>query len=121
MRIWKLLFKRNRVFKHRSLFPFACLIVMDSGKNWLHKYFTFLQEFLPPHIRNNLIFFRIICYVMTNIHFSDFDNKNLPNPYVLKFPSKLLLEKRMFTLTYVDFVYETSISIWEFELMIVTK
>jgi len=40
---------------------------------------------------------------MTNIHFSDFDNKNLPNPYVLKFPSKLLLEKRMFTLTYVDF------------------
>ena len=59
---------------------------------------------------------------MTNIHFSDFDNdKNLPNPYVLKFPSKLLLEKSMFKLIYVDFVYETSISIWEFELMIVTK
>jgi len=27
----------------------------------------------------------------------------------------------MFTLTYVDLEYETSISIWEFELMIVLK
>jgi len=27
----------------------------------------------------------------------------------------------MFTLTYVDFEYETSNSIWEFELMIVLK
>ena len=58
---------------------------------------------------------------MTNIHFSDFDDKNLPNPLVLKFPSKLLLEKSTLKLIYVDFVYETSISIWEFELMIVTK
>jgi len=27
----------------------------------------------------------------------------------------------MFTLTYVDFEYETSNSIWEFEMMIVLK
>jgi len=27
----------------------------------------------------------------------------------------------MFTLTYVDLEYETSISIWEFEMMIVFK
>jgi len=27
----------------------------------------------------------------------------------------------MFTLTFVDFEYETSVSIWEFEMMIVLK
>jgi hypothetical protein len=35
------------------------------------------------------------------------------------FPSNLLLGKDMFTLTLVDLEYETSISIWEFEMMIV--
>ena len=35
------------------------------------------------------------------------------------FPLILLLGKVMFTLTYVDLEYETSISIWEFEIMIV--
>ena len=35
------------------------------------------------------------------------------------FPSKLLLGKDMFTLTYVDLDCETSISIWEFETIIV--
>jgi len=45
----------------------------------------------------------------------------LPNTLLLKFPSKLLLGKDMFTLKYVDLEYETSISIREFELMIVLK
>ena len=35
------------------------------------------------------------------------------------FPSKLLIQKDMFTLTYVDLEYEPSISILEFEIMIV--
>ena len=35
------------------------------------------------------------------------------------FPSKLLLGKDMFTLTYVDLEYETSIPNWEFQIMIV--
>ena len=37
------------------------------------------------------------------------------------FPSKLLLGKDMFTLTLVDLEYETSVSIWEFEMSIVLK
>jgi len=36
-------------------------------------------------------------------------------------PSKLLLGKGMFTLTLVDIEYETSVSIWEFEMMILPK
>jgi len=32
-------------------------VVMASGICELHIYFTFLQEFYPPHIRNNLKFF----------------------------------------------------------------
>ena len=40
---------------------------------------------------------------------------------VLKFPSKLLLGKDMFTLRLVNLKYETSISIWEFEMMNVLK
>ena len=36
-----------------------------------------------------------------------------------KVPSKLLLGKDMFTLTYVNLEYETSICIWEFEMIFV--
>ena len=45
----------------------------------------------------------------------------MPNTKVLGFPSKLGLGKDMFTLILVDLEYETSVSIWEFELMIVLK
>jgi len=45
----------------------------------------------------------------------------LPNTYVLTFPSKLLLGKDMFTLRLVELEYETRVSIWEFEMMIVLK
>jgi len=37
------------------------------------------------------------------------------------FPSNLLLGKDMLTLTLVDLEYETSICIWEFEMMIVLE
>ena len=40
---------------------------------------------------------------------------------VLKFPSKLLLGKDMFTLTFVDLENETSIPILELEMMKVLK
>ena len=40
---------------------------------------------------------------------------------VVEFPSKLLLGKDMFTLTFVDLEKETSISIWDFEMMNVLK
>ena len=51
---------------------------------------------------------------MSNIHFSGFDNVKM-TCITHKFPSKLLLVKDMFTLTFVDLENETSISIWEFE------
>ena len=43
----------------------------------------------------------------------------MPNTYVLKIPSKLLLGKDIFIFPYVALEYETSISIWEFEILIV--
>ena len=43
----------------------------------------------------------------------------MPKTQVLNFPSKFLLVKDMFTLTLVELVYETSFSIWEFEVRIV--
>ena len=44
-------------------------------------------------------------------------SKWLPKHISTKFPSKLLLGKDMFTLTFVDLENENSISIWEFEMM----
>jgi len=49
-------------------------VLMISLKFTLHIYFTFLQEFLIPHIRNKLIFFPIIGDAMFNIHFLVLDN-----------------------------------------------
>jgi len=46
-------------------------------------------------------------------------SKWLAKQEVLNFPSKLLLGRDMVTLTLVDLEYETSVSIWEFEMMIV--
>jgi len=43
----------------------------------------------------------------------------MQNKKVLKFPSNLQLGKDILTLTLVDLEYETSISIWEFKMMIV--
>ena len=51
---------------------------------------------------------------MSNIHFSGLDNVKM-TCITHKFPSKLLLGKDMFTLTFVDLENETIFSIWEFE------
>ena len=45
----------------------------------------------------------------------------MPNTKEHKFHLELLLGKDMFTLTYFELEYETSISIWVFEIMIVLK
>ena len=43
-------------------FLIGMFVVLASGKCDLHIHFTFLQEFSPPHIRKDLIFFsHIIC------------------------------------------------------------
>ena len=41
--------------------------------------------------------------------------------FVLKFPSKLQKGKDMFTLKFVDLENETSINIWDFDIMNVLK
>ena len=54
---------------------------------------------------------------MSNIHFSVLGNVKMTcQTYILKFPSKLLLGKDMFTLTFVDLENEISISILELEI-----
>ena len=68
----------------------------------------------------NLIFFCSLYVAISNIHFSGLDNVKM-TCITHKFPSKLLLGKDMFTLTFVDLEKETSISIWEFEKMNVLK
>ena len=50
---------------------------------------------------------------MYNIHFSGLDK--------YEFPSKLLLSKDMFTLTFVEHENETSIYLWELEKMNILK
>ena len=60
--------------------------------------------------------FFLIYVAISNIHFLGLDNVKM-TCITHKFHSKLLLEKDMFTLTFVDLENETSISIWEFEKM----
>ena len=62
----------------------------------------------------NLIFFCIIYVANSNKHFSVLDNVKM-TCITHKVPSKLLLVKDMFTLTFVDLENETNISIWELE------
>ena len=91
-------------------------VVMASGKCDLHTYFTFLQRILTSTQMKKIFSFCIIYVAMSNIHFSGLDNVKM-TCITHKFPSKLLLEKDMFTLTFVDLENETNISIWEFERM----
>ena len=90
-------------------------VVMASGKCELHTYFTFLQRNLTSTHMKNLIFFLIIYVAISNIHFSGLDNVKM-SCITHKFPSKLLLGKDFFTLTFFDLENEASISIWEFEM-----
>ena len=95
-------------------------VLMTSGKCELHTYFTFLQRILTSTHMKNFNFFCIIYVAISNIHISGLDNVKI-TCITHKFPSKLLLGKDMFTLTFVDLENETSISIWEFEKMNVRK
>ena len=47
----------NGYLNTKESFPICMFVVMASGKCHLHILFTFLQGFLHPHIRKNLIFF----------------------------------------------------------------
>jgi len=59
---------------------------------------------------------------MSNIHFqSSIMTKCLAKHISTNVSFKLLLGKYIFKSTYVELEYETSISIWEFEMMIVLK
>jgi len=59
---------------------------------------------------------------MTNNQFSALDNVKMTCQHIsTKVSLKITIRKGMFTMTFVDLEYETSISIWEFELMIVLK
>ena len=98
----------------KESFPSCMFVVMASGKCELHTYFTFLQSFLnSTHMKNFNIFF-LIYVAISNIQFLGLDNVKMIC-ITHKFPSKLLLRKDMFTLTFVDLENETSFSIWEFE------
>jgi hypothetical protein len=57
---------------------------------------------------------------MSNNQFSPLDNVKM-TCQTHKFPSKLLLGKEMLTLSFVELENETSVYIWEFEMMIVLK
>jgi len=49
-------------FNTKMSFP-ICMFVVIAPEKWeLHTYFTFLQEFEPPHIWINLIFFWVILF-----------------------------------------------------------
>ena len=53
---------------------------------------------------------------MSNIHISVLDSvKMTGQTQCTKVSLNITIRKKIFTLTYVDLVYETSISIWEFE------
>ena len=104
----------------KESFPICMFVVMASGKCELHTYFTFLQRILTSTHMKYLIFFCIIYFAISNIHFSGLDNVKM-TCITHKFPSKLLLGKDIFTLTFVDFGNETGTSIWEFEKMNVLK
>ena len=87
-------------------FPNCLFVIMISIKCTLHIYFTFLRQFLLPHVRNNLIFFRLIGVAMSSIRLSALDNiKMTCQTRVLKLNSKFLLGKDMFTLTLIDLEY----------------
>jgi hypothetical protein len=88
-------------------------VVMDSGKCELHTYLTFLQRILTS-THENLMYIFLIFVAISNIHFFGLDNVKMIC-ITHTFPSKLLLGKDVFTLTFFDLENETSVSIWGFE------
>ena len=118
---WICVHETGYINRKRS-FPNCIFVLMISLKWTLHIYFTFLQEFYLTHIRNSLIFFRIIVDVMSNIHFSSLDySKWLAKHISTKVSFKFTIRKRH---VYIDISWPW---IWnqyfylEFEMMIVLK
>ena len=98
----------------KESFPSYMFVVMAAGKCELHTYFTILQRILTStHMKKFNIFLQYIC--------RDVKHSLFKSRLVLKFPSKLLLGKDMFTLIFVEIENETSISILELEMMKVLK
>ena len=91
---------------------------MASGKCETHTYSTFLQRILTSKIMKKN-FFCIIYDAMSNIHFSGLDNVKMTCITQVSF--KITIRKDMFILTLVDLEYDTSVSVWEFEMMILLK
>jgi hypothetical protein len=123
IKLWEFgnfLFTRNRVCNHKELVFKLHVCSNGLGKMWASFIFVFSTWILTSHIRKNLILFsHYICRLSSN-QFSALNNVKM-TCQTHTFPSKLLLGKDMFTLTYVDLEYETSISFWEFEMMIVLQ
>ena len=106
----------------RTSFPICMLVVMASGICYLHIHFTFLQEFSPAHIWKKLIFFRIMYSAMFSNQYSALDDVKMTCKRIsTKVFFIITIRKYMFTLTLVDLEYNNSLSIWEFEMMILLK
>ena len=81
-------------------FPICMFVVIASRKCELHIYFTFLQEFWPPHIRKSLNFFRLIYVAMSNNQFWAFDNVKMTSKHIIiKVSFKITVRK---THVYLD-------------------
>ena len=106
----------------KKSFPICMFVVMASEKCELHTCFTILHEILTSTHMKNLIFFCIVYVAMSNIHFSVLDNVKITFQ-THKYHSFLhiTVRKNMIALTFVDLENETSISIYEFEMMNVLK
>ena len=102
-------------------FPICMIVVMVSGKCDVHIHFTFLQEFWTPHIRKYFyIFFALYMTRFPTFNFQlSIMSKCLAKRINTKVSFKITVRKRYVTLTLVELQYETSVSIWEFEMMIV--
>jgi len=96
--------------------------LMNSVKCSFHIYFTVLQDYKTLIIGNNSTFFRIIDVAMANNHFSALHSDKMTCKILsIKFPSKLLLVKHRFTLTYFTFNMKLEFAFGIFEMMMVLK
>jgi hypothetical protein len=99
-------------------------VLMPSGKYELHIYFTLIQEFYPPHIRNNLmILWHNKCRDVQQSLFRsrNYQKQTLAYHVSTKFILKLFFEQTCLHLTYVYVEYEIVFPDGIFEMMMVQK
>jgi len=116
------LFTSNQVLKHKEVVSNLHVCCNGPGRIGTSYIFHLSTRILTStHTKGFNFFSHYICRdVQQSI--SDLDNnKKTCQTISTKVPSKLLLGKHKFTLTYADLEYETNISIWEFEMIIVLK